>query len=192
MSIYQRLDYSRGLTKQSSKAKFKVLYNTSGTYLVSCVVRNAPSRIKIDSTTIKTSGIIADHKAYFLDTNDENEAYFVAAMLNAPIVDSLIKPMQSRGQWGQRDIVKKVLELPLPKFKANNKSHLELVTLAKLAEDKASKIIDKLEAKYSGIGKIRQLVKVEINEEVLNIDKIVRELLEKEGSVPNGLDNFAR
>ena len=192
MSIYQRLDYSHCLTNQSSKLKYKVLYNASGTYLVSCVIENRPSEIKVDSTKIRTSGVVADAKAYWFDTNNLDEAIFVCAMLNSPVVDSLIKPMQSRGQWGERDIHKKVLELPLPKFNPSNKSHNELVRLGKKAQVKAAKIISGLEKEYTGIGKIRQLVKVEINEEILKIDKIVRRLLEKTSSVPNGLEDFVK
>jgi hypothetical protein len=190
MNIYQRLDYSRGLTKQSPRATYKVLYNTSGTYLVSCVLKNRPWTLKTDSAQIKISGVISDHKSYFYDTDNYEEALFIAALLNAPIVDSLIKPMQSRGQFGERDIVKKVLELPLPKFNPHNKKHMELVELAKQAQTKAEKLAVDLELKYSGIGKIRQLIKVEIEEEVLKIDRIVRDLISEAGSLPNGLDDY--
>lgn len=190
VDIYSWLNYQNKLTSQSSRAKYKVLYNTSGTYLVSCVVKNGPTSIKIDSSQIKISGIIADTTAYRFDTNDHDEALFISAMLNALIIDSLIKPMQSRGLWGERHIHKKVLELPLPKFNPKNKKHLELVELAKKAETKASKLVSELEKKYSGIGKIRQLIKVEIAEEVLKIDKIVREIIAKTVSLPKGLEDF--
>ncbi len=190
LDVYERLDYQRGLTSQSSRAKYKVLYNTSGTYLVSCVLKNGPSTIKIDSSQIKTSGIIADAKAYRFDINDYDEALFISAMLNAPIVDSLIKPMQSRGQWGERDIHKKVFELPLPKYDPKNKKHVELISLAKQAQVKSEKLVIGMESKYSGVGKIRQLIKVEITEELLKIDKIVRELISETGSLTNDLDGF--
>jgi hypothetical protein len=191
MDIYSWLNYSSKLTNQSSRLKYKVLYNASGTYLVSCIINNKPFDIKVDSSSIRTSGLVASAKAYWFDTNNLEEAYFVCAMLNSPIVDSLIKPMQSRGQWGERDIHKKVLEIPLPKFDPNNPSHGDLVELAKKAEKKAVKIIPELGEEYTSIGKIRQLVKVEINEEILKIDKIVRRLLAKAGSLPNGLEDFS-
>lgn len=190
MNVYERLDYSSGLTNQSSKAKYKVLYNKSGTYLVACVVQNRKASLKVDSSEIKLAGVCADDTCYWFDTDNLDEALFVAAMLNAPIVDSLIKPMQSRGQWGERDIHKKVLELPLPKFNPKNKKHMELVKLAEQAQTKAEKLVPDLEKKYSGIGKIRQLIKVEIAEEVLKIDKIVRELISETGGLPNGLEDF--
>jgi len=192
MDIYQRLDYSRGLTSQSSRARFKVLYNKSGTYLVSCVVENRKTKLDLDSSEIRISGVCADDTAYWFDTNNSDEAMFIAALLNAPIVDALIKPMQSRGQWGERDIHKKVLELPLPKFNPKNEKHMELVKLGKQAQTKAQKLIADLEAKYSGIGKIRQLIKVEIAEDLLKIDKIVRELIAQAENSPNSLSDYIK
>lgn len=190
VDLYNWLNYQNKLTGQSSTAKYRVLYNHSGTYLVSCVVNNEPSTAKFDSSGIKVAGVITDVKAYGFDTDNLEEAMFICAFLNAPIIDSLIKPMQSRGQFGARDIHKKVLELPMPKFDPKNRTHQELVRLATEAKAKAEKAVIDLESKYSGIGKIRQLIKVEVQEEVLKIDKIVRELLSEPENLPNGLDNF--
>jgi len=190
MNIYERLDYQRTLSSQSSSSKYRVLYNTSGTYLVSCVIENKTSIVKVDSSSIKVSGVVADAKVYRYDTDDLNEALFISAMLNAPIVDSLIKPMQSRGQFGARDIHKKVLELPLPKFNPNNNQHRELVNLARKANEKATKIVRELEMKYSGTGKIRQLIKEEIGEEISQINRIVRNIIVDENKRSYGLDSL--
>ena len=191
MDLYQRLDYSRGLSNQSPRKKWRVLYNKDGTNLVACVVENKPARLKVDSSTIRISGTCADDTILHFDTDDYVEALFVAAMLNAPIVNSLIKPMQSRGQWGERHIQKKVLELPLPKFNPKNKAHLKLVEIAKAAQLKAENIIEELSSKYTSIGKIRQLVKVELAEEILKIDKIVRDLMFQMSSLPKSLEDYA-
>lgn len=192
MDLYAWLNYQNKLTGQSSRARYKVLYNHSGTYLVSCVLENKASTTKFDSSEIKLAGVITDVKAYGFDTSNFQEAMFVCAFLNAPIIDSLIKPMQSRGQWGARDIHKKVLELPIPKFDARDPRHIQLVGLAKEAQAKAEKLVPELETKYSGIAKIRQLIKVQVVEEVLKIDKIVRDLLSEAGNIPSDLDAFTQ
>jgi len=67
---------------------------------------------------------------------------------------------------------------------------MKLVQLAGDAQSKAHRVIGDLGTRYASIGKIRSLVKVEISEEILQIDKIVRELLAKTGSVPNALGDF--
>lgn len=190
VDVYSWLNYQNKLTGQSSKAKYRVLYNKSGTYLVACVVENRASSVKADSSEITISGVIADYTTYFFDTDSLQEALFVTAMLNAPIVDALIKPMQSRGKFGERDIVKKVLELPLPRFNPKNKTHLKLVELATAAQSKAQKILPDLEAKYTSIGKIRSMVKAEIAEELLQIDRIVRHLIVQAGNLPNTLGDY--
>jgi hypothetical protein len=192
LDIYQRLDYSRGLTSQSSKAKYRVLYNKDGTYLVACVLENRSSSLKADSSLIRVSGVCADDTILHFDISNLDEAMFIVAILNAPIVDSLIKPMQSRGQWGERHIQKKVLELPLPRFEPKNKKHMELVGLAKQAQAKAEKTVGKLEEKYASIGKIRSMLKAELSEELLQIDKIVRELIVHAGNLPNTLGDFLK
>jgi methylase of polypeptide subunit release factors len=190
VDVYSWLNYQNKLTNQRSQVGYRVLYNASGTYLVASVVENRSRVVKVDSSEIKISGVIADVKTFRYDTSDLDEALFIAAILNAPIVDSLIKPMQSRGQFGERDIHKKVLELPLPKFRPKDKGHLELVRLAKQAQGKVEKIVPELERRYFSIGKIRQMVKSEIEEELLKIDKIVRDLISETADLPNGLDDY--
>jgi len=96
MDIYARLDYQKGLTSQNPSTKSKVLYNTSGTYLVSCVVQNGRWPVSINASTLKTRGVVADAKVYFYDTDDEEQALYICTFLNSPIIDKLVKPMQSR------------------------------------------------------------------------------------------------
>lgn len=190
MSIYQWLDYSHKLTSQSSRAKYKVVYNTSGTYLAACVMPNGPSSIKIDSSEIQITGMIADGTCYWFDTDEPDEAYFLATVLNAPIIDALIKPMQSRGNWGERHIHKKVLELPIPKFDKNNGLHMELVECGKSCSLKAERKVKSLESDDYSIGRLRQIVKEELSEELDQIDIIVKKLLGEIGNNSNFIDDY--
>lgn len=192
MNIYQRLDYTHGLTSQSSRSKYKVIYNTSGTFLASSVISNAPSTVRAGSATIRASGVIADTTTYYFDTDEFDEAYFVATVLNAPIVDKLIKPMQARGLWGERHIHKKVLELPIPKFDKTNDAHSELVRIGKFCKQRSETVVETLSSKYSGIGTLRQAVKKEISEELTHIDSIVRDLLGDMGSISSSLENYGQ
>jgi hypothetical protein len=52
LEIYQRLDYSRGLSSQSSRAKYRVLYNKDATHLVAYVVENRYVSLKVDPSSI--------------------------------------------------------------------------------------------------------------------------------------------
>jgi hypothetical protein len=68
--------------------------------------------------------------------------------------------------------------------------HLELVRLAKLAQQKAIAVIPELEKEYSSIGAIRQHVKSDLSEEILKIDKIVRKLLIQSGTYSKAMSDY--
>ncbi|MEM4467103.1 MAG: N-6 DNA methylase [Nitrososphaerota archaeon] len=177
MSIYEWLDYQGKLTSQNPKRKFKVLYNTSGTYLVSCIVENKPMILKVDGVKIKIKGIIADWTTYWMETENEAEAHYLSAILNSPLIDELIKPMQARGAFGERHIVKKPLELPIPRFDPSNNVHQRLSQLGKECHEKVAKILPALTSKYKSIGKIRAEIKKYLRNELQEIDRLTKQIL---------------
>lgn len=178
MTIYQRLDRQRGLSRQNPKAKYKVVYNTSGTYLVSAVVKNEKPFILINGTKIKLNGVIIDTKLYCYETNNESEAHYLAAILNSTIVDETIKPAQSRGLFGPRDIHKKPFEMPIPKFSQGNKVHRDISKLGKQCTEKVKEILPKLAKEYDSIGWIRKKINETLKPYIDEIDDLVLKLFE--------------
>jgi type I restriction-modification system DNA methylase subunit len=175
MDIVDWLDYRHKLTEQR-EAKYKVLYPTSATYLCGCVVEKKAISIKIQGQELELQDFIADHITYYFDTNSKLEAQFIVTILNSPIVDSLMKPMQARGSFGPRHIHKKVWELPIPKFDSSNHDHL---ALAKLGEEGTKKISEFLShgVPQKSIGNLRKMIKAELKEEIKEIDGVVRKIL---------------
>ncbi len=100
-------------------------------------------------------------------------------ILNAPIVDNLIKDMQSKGLFGQRDIHKKVLELPIPKFNQKNIDHQGITKLSKKCEEKAKKLLPTLITKYKSIAFIRNGIREYISDELEQISEIVINIFEE-------------
>ena len=45
-------------------------------------------------------GFIAEHVTYWFETEDPDEAHYLCAVLNAPLVDEAIKPYQTKGAFG--------------------------------------------------------------------------------------------
>jgi methylase of polypeptide subunit release factors len=178
MSIYERLDRVHGLTRQNPQARYRVIYNTSGTFLTAASVENEPIEFEINGQQIVARGFVADTKTYFCEPDNNHEAFYLAAVLNAPVIDQLIKPMQSRGLWGPRDIHKKVLELPIPKFNPENASHCRL---AELGEACSAKVKGWLAGGGAGdiknIGKLRSMVREMLADELQEIDEQVRQIL---------------
>ncbi len=184
MDIYERLDRIRGITGQKAFAKYKVLYPMSATYLCSCVVEKEAIKIEIDSQTFDLQSFVADYKTYYLETNKKDEAYFLCSILNAPTVDKIIKPMQTRGLFGPRDICKKVLELPIPEFDPSNEDHIELARLGEECTKTVSKLLSKgtsaktsAELVSASIGNLRKMIKAEMKDEIKEIDGIVKRIL---------------
>jgi len=178
MDALEYLDYYGKLTSQNPQTKHRVIYPASATHLCACMVEDQPIEFDISDQKVLITGFVVDVKSFYLETNDEIEALYLAATLNAPTVDKLIKPMQSRGQFGPRDIHKKVLELPIPQFDPSEEAHLKLAELGGVC---TQKVTAWLEAggpgKIRSIGKLRSMVREMLNEELGQIDELVEPML---------------
>jgi len=178
MSALEWLDYRHKLTGQNPQARYRVLYPTSGTYLCACVVENIPLAFQVGGQTVPVQGFVADYVTYCLETESKEEAYYLAAILNAPIVDARIKPIQARGLWGPRHICKKVLELPIPSFDPGNPDHQ---ALAELGQACTRKVVEWLAAggpgKTQSIGRLRTHVRNDLAQELDRIDALTRRVL---------------
>jgi len=173
------LDYRRKLTSQSPNKKFLVTYNSAGTFLTCAVIRNKPVSFKVGAQELTARGFLTDTTCYYWGTDIPAEAFYLGAVLNSPELDRLIKPMQSRGLWGPRHIHKKVLELPIPEFDPSNAVHQRL---AELGEDCTAKVEKWLATGGPGqiksIGRLRAMVRNMLEEELREIDGLVKDILE--------------
>jgi hypothetical protein len=168
-TIYQWLDYVGKLTAQHPTGYHTVVYNRAGTYLASCVISPPLSK-----TGLPVHGFAADADTYYYQTKDDMEAHYLCAFLNAPYVDETIKPHQTRGQWGERDIHRRPFEyVRIPRFDPQDKRRQKLAELSKECHQKIRKL--KLEGK--NIGNLRGKVRKALDNELAEIDKLVRDIL---------------
>lgn len=93
--------------------------------------------------------------------------------------------------FGERHIHKKVLELPIPKFNPENLEHRSLVDLARKCRSRVNSKLPELAKGLTGIGRIRQRVKEELEPEIEEIDRLVRRILVEGGVSARGLEDFA-
>jgi len=138
-NIYFIINFRNKLTNQNPQYQFKVLYIASGTYLTSTIVNCLQKKINSDNIEIETNGFVADVTTYYFETNNADEAYYLVAILNSRILNKLIKPLQSQGAFGPRDIHKLPLKFPIPKFNSTNIDHKKLVLLSKSCTKKVPK-----------------------------------------------------
>jgi hypothetical protein len=188
MTPYDRLDYRKGVENQNLRKKYKILYVSSSTYLASCVINMMePTSYTLNGNKIPLNGFIAESKTYWFETDIEDEAYYLSAILNSKIIDELIKPLQTHGLWGERDIHKRPLMLPIPRFSKSNVKHKKLTELGKLCHEKVPNILSKIESK--SIGKIRTQIRNSLSEEMSLINKLTKEvLMESDSSVQSYLN----
>ena len=165
-SIYARLDYNRGLISQNPVARFIVLYNAAGTDV--CATR-------VDTTELPGT-FVAEHKLYRADFATMEEADFLVAILNSRAVNAAIKPFQSLGLQGERDIEKKVLELPIPSFKSANKLHSQLYKLSQKAHESAVDFVATATLQKS-LARQRAAVRNHLKGIMDEIDSIVKQIL---------------
>jgi len=166
------------LTAQNPQTPYRVLYISSGTNLCACVVENKPIELEIAGQQVGVHGFVAENLTYSLETTEETEAYYLAAVLNAPLVDRLIKPTQARGLWGPRHIHKKVLDLPIPQFDPSQEDHRRLAELGKACSERvAAWLAAGGPGKTQSIGRLRAMVREMLREELAEIDECTAQIL---------------
>jgi len=168
------LNYRNKLTLQNPSKRYVVLYNTSGTNLVSCVVdKQSLSPFQILKAEISPKGFIAESKTYFYETDDEAEAHYICAVLNSDVVNDAIKPLQPRGLYGERDIHRRPFMLPIPKFNKKDQLHIKLANLSKRCHSKVSSV----KFTKKSVASLRREVRKTVEKEIAEIDKLVSQLL---------------
>lgn len=135
------VDYQGKLTGQTN-ARYAVLYPASGTHVAACMLdtQELPPFV-ISGQSIRPNGFVADAKTYIYRTDSKQEALYLVGVLNSTIVNQTIKGTQSRGIFGPRDIHKRPLDIPFPRFNPKDKAHARLVELTQSAIAEAKKAI---------------------------------------------------
>ncbi len=123
------------LTSQEPAKRFYVLSATSGSNTMACVLDTKELKQKIGNKSIKVN-FIAEKTTFFYQTDDEQEAYYLAAVISSRYLDKLIKPLQARGSFGARHIQRIPFQFPIPRFDQKDKFHIRLAELAKVCSSK--------------------------------------------------------
>jgi hypothetical protein len=106
----------------------------------------------------------------------EDEAHYVVAVLNSAALNEAIKPFQSMGLMGERDIEKKVLDVPFPTYQSRDSRHLDLVRLSKQAQGLAREVVAGGGLPVS-LARRRSVVRFHLKDILEEIDAIVRSLI---------------
>jgi len=176
--IYARLDRGKGLSLQNPLAKFRVLYAARQTNLAACVVGlRRPPQVNVGGVNIPLQGFVVDYGNFYYETDIEGEAHYLASILNSGTVDRIIRPMLTTGQLGARNVCKKVLELPIPKYEPTNAAHQRLAKIGGVCTEKVEDILPEITNRYISLGVIRNKVREALASDLKEIDTLVLQLL---------------
>jgi len=120
LSLLERLDFRRGLSEQLPGAELRVVYGKAGMHVAAALVedRNA----------------IIDHKLYWGAVKSRDEAMYLCAILNSPVLTELVRPLMSYGK-DERDVDKHLWKLPIPLYDSSNPVHNRLAELGAAEAD---------------------------------------------------------
>jgi hypothetical protein len=165
-TIYQTLDHQRKLSSQHSREPYLVLYNSSGTNISACAIKRADI----------SPAFIIDSKLYGCVCATRAEADYLAAVLNSTPVNEGIKPFQTRGIYaGERDIHKKPLEMPIPRFDPNKPTHAALAKAGAAARELADQVAPQIAP--GTLAKRRETMRRKLARQIGQIDLLVEALL---------------
>jgi len=158
-----RVNYHNGLIMQKQNLRYYVVYTASGTNIAAAVVdRKRIPALNMGNIRITPAGFIADYKTYWFGTNSAGEGNYLAAILNSDTMNQKIKPYQSRGKFGPRDICRLPFEFNVPIFDSSNEQHKQLATLGAKAAKEATSLPKmsrlKIKAAIPSMKEIDQLV----------------------------------
>jgi len=175
--LIERLNYQRLLEKQNPSKRYVLIYNKSGTDIASCVVdKDQLPKFKVTpSIEIPPMGFVVELESCYYESNDLNEVHYLCAILNSNIINKAIKPLQPKGLFGERHIVKRPFMFPIPKFDSNDSVHLRLAELSKICHEK----IAKAKVRFTGksVASLRKQARETVKDELKEIDGLVSKLL---------------
>lgn len=171
MTVYQRLHRYHGLTQQHRK-RYTVVYPASATYLCAAVIQKP-------SPDAQTKPFVSESKLYYHDTDSEEEAHYISGILNSPYLDAELKPLQSKGDFGPRDIHKKMWAFPIPFYTRQNEAHKNLAELGNECNKLTGEYLKDAPAKLreGSLGRLRGLIREKLRPQLDEIDAIVRTIL---------------
>ncbi len=121
-----RIDFQGKLTRQIPPTLHRVVYTASGSRLA--------------AARLSDSSAIVLHELYWAATSTVEEAQYLTAILNSPVITDRVAPYQARGQFGARHFDLYVWYVPIPEYDAAIGDHRALAELGAQAEDVAGEV----------------------------------------------------
>jgi hypothetical protein len=163
MTLIERWNYHNELGAQFPVSSLRVIFSKAGTQPAATVLRGKE--------------FLIENTLYWYAPASEDEAYYLAAILNSETTRARIAKLQARGQWGARHFDKVMFTLPIPRFDAKVLLHRQLAEAARKAEAVAAAATLPENVKFQ---RARKLIRDALTESKIapRIDALVVHLLD--------------
>ena len=129
LDFYGKLSAQLDWQRESDNRPLRVVYGGWG----------APTAAILDD-----DAAIVDYKLFWVACRDAQEACYLLATINSDALHELVTPLMSKGQFGARDLQKRLWKLPIPEFDASVALHAEVSEAGKTAAAGAAKQLKRL------------------------------------------------
>ncbi len=155
-TLFANLNYWNKLTKQKVNKAYIVTYNASGSNLKAAVIDNSQENLIISS------------EDYYYSTDSINEASYLSAVLNTPLLSKYMKLIKS-----SRHIHKRPFSFPIPAFDKENPIHRKLANKGQ----KYYSVVQDLVANNQNISS--EKVRIFIHQKLTKLNELVKDLMFK-------------
>jgi hypothetical protein len=182
LTLCERLNYSRGLTAQNPQARYLVLY--PDIQRISCALVIEPQQVVQGviqrEKGVPINGFVVDSVLYYCETNDAGEAYYLAAVLNAPEIDRRLGGLRQRQQKSHPHVAKKIFDVaPIPLYDSSDATHRRLAELGEACTHRIQGAIASGELDpQQEVATLRKAVRALLAEPLRAIDRLVQDCLE--------------
>jgi len=178
MTIYQRLDRYRGLTRQRRK-QYTVVYPDVNRVMLASVLAGDGVLSGPGSQRRGEAPLMIESAMYYADTDSQDEAFYLAAWLNSPILDELLQSFRRKKQGGHPHVHKKVWEFPIPLYDPSSAEHRSMASLGEKCARVAAKITREVGAKgeKAGLKDLRNRIREELKDQLAEIGALAKESL---------------
>jgi len=180
LTLCERLNYSRGLTTQNPQARYLVLY--PDIQRISCALVIEPQQVVQEviqrEQGVPINGFVVDSVLYYCETNDVDEAYYLAAVLNAPEIDRRLGGLRQRQQKSHPHVAKKIFDVaPIPLYDSSNATHRRLAELGEACTHRVQGAIASGALNLQQeVATLRKAVRALLAEPLQEIDQLVQSL----------------
>lgn len=180
LTLCERLNYSRGLTAQNPQARYLVLY--PDIQRISCALVIEPQQVVQEviqrEQGVPINGFVVESVLYYCETNDAGEAYYLAAVLNAPEIDRRLGGLRQRQQKSHPHVAKKIFDVaPIPLYDPSDATHRQLAELGEACTHRVQGAIASGALNLQQqVATLRKAVRALLAEPLQEIDQLVQSL----------------